>query len=96
MEDGRDGRIGATKYAGGNGAQKEAEERNVSRRSERLGLSLCAVPSPRGMWGLSIYGRDKSLRSNEGIGSRVVTLARGRIKTEYLGQVEGQVTGGLV
>ena len=23
------------------------------------------------MWGLSIYGRDKGLRSNEGIGSRV-------------------------
>ena len=28
-EDGRDGRIGATKYAGGNGARKEAEKRNV-------------------------------------------------------------------
>ena len=40
---------------------KEAEKRNVQRRGERLGLSLCAVPSPRGMWGLSIYGRDKGL-----------------------------------
>ena len=28
-EDGRDGRIGATKYAGGNGARKKAEKRNV-------------------------------------------------------------------
>ena len=36
-----------------------------------------------GMWGLSIYGRDKGLWSNEGIGSRVVTQARRRIKTEY-------------
>ena len=28
-EDGQDGRIGATKYAGGNGARKEAEKRDV-------------------------------------------------------------------
>ena len=28
-EDGRDGRIGATKYAGGNGTRKEAEKRNI-------------------------------------------------------------------
>ena len=28
-EDGRNGRIGATKYAGGNGTRKEAEKRNV-------------------------------------------------------------------
>ena len=28
-EDGRDGQIGATKYAGGNGARKEAEKRNI-------------------------------------------------------------------
>ena len=28
-EDGRDGRIGATRYAGGNGTRKEAEKRNV-------------------------------------------------------------------
>ena len=32
---------------------------------------------------LSIYGWDKGLWSNEGIGSRVVTQARRRIKTEY-------------
>ena len=38
----------------------------------------------------------QGLRSNEGIGSRIVMLARRRIRTEYLGQVEGQVTGGLV
>ena len=29
MEDGRDGRIGATRYAGGNGTWKEAEKRNI-------------------------------------------------------------------
>ena len=29
MEDGRDGRIGAMRYAGGNGTRKEAEKRNV-------------------------------------------------------------------
>ena len=28
-EDGRNGRIGATRYAGGNGTRKEAEKRNV-------------------------------------------------------------------
>ena len=94
-EDGRNGRIGATRYAGGNGTRKEAEKRNVYRRGERLGLSLCAVPSPCGMWGLLIYRRDRGLRSNEGIRSRVVMQARRRIRTEYLRQVEGQVTGGL-
>ena len=79
-------------------------ERNTERggkaerimQGERLGLSLCAVPSPRRMWGLSIYGRDKGLRSNEGIRNRVVMQARRQIRTEYLRQVEGQVTGGLV
>ena len=54
-------------------------------QGERLGLSLCAVPSPRGMWGLSIYGRDEGSRSNEGIGSRVVVLTRRRIRTEFRG-----------
>ena len=38
----------------------------------------------------------QGLRSNEGIGNRIVTQARRWIKAEYLGQVEGQVTGGLV
>ena len=56
-----DGQIGATGYAGGNGTRERTEVRdevrekgemqNVSRRGERLGLSLCAVPSPRRMWG---------------------------------------------
>ena len=46
--------------------------------------------------GLSIYGRDEGLRSNEGIGSRVVMLTRRRIRTGYLGEVEDQVTRGLV
>ena len=32
----------------------------------------------------------------EGIGSRVKMQARRRIRTEYLRQVEGQVTGGLI
>ena len=41
-------------------------------------------------------GRDKGLRSNEGVESRVVMLTRRRIRTEYLGEVEGQVTRGLV
>ena len=57
-----DGQIGATEYAGGNGTRKRGGMRNVYCRGERLGLSLCAVPSPRGMWGLSIYGRDKGLQ----------------------------------
>ena len=43
-----------------------------------------------------IYGRDEGSRSNEGIGSRVVMLTRRRIRTEYLGEVEDQVTRGLV
>ena len=85
MEDGRNGRIGATRYAGGNGTRKEAGKRNVYRRGERLGLSLCAVPSPRGIWGLSIYGRDKGSWSDKGIRSRVVLLTRRQIRTEFRG-----------
>ena len=38
----------------------------------------------------------KASRSNEGIGSRIVLLTRRRIRTEYLGEVEDQVTRGLV
>ena len=31
--------------------RKRGEMRNIYRRGERLGLSLCAVPLPRRMWG---------------------------------------------
>ena len=34
-----------------NEVRKKGEMRNVYRRGERFGLSLCAVPSPRRMWG---------------------------------------------
>ena len=88
-----DGRIGATGYAGENGTRErtevrdevrgKGEMRNVSRRGERLGLSLCAVPSPRRIWGSFNLRTEQSLRNNEGIVSGVMTQARKRIRTEY-------------
>ena len=88
-----DGRIGATRYAGGNGTRertevwnevrKKGEMRNISRRGERLGPSLSAVPSPRRMWGSFDLRMEQGLRNNEGIVSGVVTQARKRIRTEY-------------
>ena len=57
--------------------------RNVYRRGERLGLSLCAVPSPRRMWGSFDLQTEQGLLNNEGIVSGVVTQARKRIRTEY-------------
>ena len=80
-------------YAGGNGTRKRGgsaerseengEMRNVYRRGERLGLSLCAVPSPRGIWGSFDLRTDRVLRNNEGIVSGVMTQARKWIRTEY-------------
>ena len=37
--------------------EERGEMRNICRRGEGLGLSLCAVPSPCRIRGLSIYGR---------------------------------------
>ena len=51
---------------------KEAEMRNVQCRGERLGLSLCAVPSPCGMWGSFNLRMERGLQNNEGIMSCVV------------------------
>ena len=52
--------------------RKEAEMRNVWCRGERLGLSLCAVSSPRGMWGSFNLRTERGLQNNEGIVSGVV------------------------
>ena len=38
--------------------------------------------------GLSIYGRNRGLRNNEGIVSGVMTQSWKRIRTEYLGLIE--------
>ena len=60
-----------------NEVRKKGEMRNiVYRRGERLGLSLCAVPSPRRMWGSFDLRTEQRLRNNEGIVSGVVTQAR--------------------
>ena len=93
-EDGRDGRIRAMEYAKGMEHGKGAEVRNKVRKKGEYGaynvgvkdLASAYVLCPRlaECGGLSIYGRDKGLRNNEGIReSRVMTQARGRIKTEY-------------
>ena len=66
-----------------NEVRKKGEMRNIYRRGERLGLSLCAVPSPRRMWGSFYLRTEQGLRSNEGIVSGVVTQARKWIRTEY-------------
>ena len=47
--------------------EERGEMRNICRRGERLGLSLCAVPSPRRIWGSFdlrtdiVYGTTKGL-----------------------------------
>ena len=66
-----------------NEVRKKGEMRNIYRRGERLGLSLCAVPSPRRMWGSFDLQTEQGLQNNEGIVSGVVTQARKRIRTEY-------------
>ena len=66
-----------------NEVRKKGEMRDVYSRGERLGLSLCAVPSPRRMWGSFNLRTEQSLRNNEGIVSGVMTQARKRIRTEY-------------
>ena len=66
-----------------NEVRKKGEVRNIYRRGERLGLSLCAVPSPRRMWGVFRFTDGMGLRNNEGIVSGIVTQARKRIRTEY-------------
>ena len=56
---------------------------------------MCCALASRNVGSFDLRtGQD--LRGNEGIGNRVVMQVWRRIKTEYLGQVEGQVTGGLV
>ena len=73
---------------------KGAEVRNEVRKKGRyrmynvgvkdLASAYVLCPRLAEREGLSIYGRDKGLRNNEGNRkSRVVTQARGRIKTEY-------------
>ena len=64
-------------------SEEKGEMRNVCRRSERLGLSLCAVPSPRGIWGSFNLRTEQSLWNNEGIVSGVMTQAQKWIRTEY-------------
>ena len=66
-----------------NEVRKKGEVRNIYRRGERLGLSLCAVPSPRRIWGSFDLRTEQSLRNNKGIVSGVMTQARKRIRTEY-------------
>ena len=68
-----------------NEVRRKGEMRNIYRRGERLGLSLCAVPSPRGIWGSFNLQTDRVLRNNEGIVSGVMMQAQKRkqIRTEY-------------
>ena len=92
-EDGRDGRIRATEYAGGNRTRKRGGSAERSEENGRSGtynvgvkdLASAYVLCPRlaECGGLSIYGQDRVLRNNEGIVSRVVTQARRQIRTEY-------------
>ena len=91
MKDGWDGRIGATEYAGGNGTRKRGGDAERITRGERLGLSLCAVPSPRRMWGSFDLQMEQGLWNNEGIVSGVVTPVRKRIRTEDLGLIEVRI-----
>ena len=92
-EDGRDGRIRATEYTGGNGTRKRggSAERSEKKKKGRcetynvgvkdLASAYVLCPHLAECGGLSIYRRDKVLRNNERIGSRVVTQAQ--IRTEY-------------
>ena len=64
-------------------SEEKGEMRNIYHRGERLGLSLCAVPSPRRIWGSFDLRMEQSLRNNEGIVSGVMTQARKRFRTEY-------------
>ena len=66
-----------------NEVRKREEMRNIYCRGERLGLSLCAVPSPRRIWGSFDLRTEQSLWNNEGIVSGVMTQARKWIRTEY-------------
>ena len=73
--------------------RKGAEVRNEVRKKGRCGtynigvkdLASAYVLCPRlaECGGLSIYGRNRGLRNNEGIGSGVMTQLRKRIRTEY-------------
>ena len=54
------------------------------------------MPSPRRIWGSFDLRTERGLRNNEGIVSGVVMRAQKWIRTELLGLIEGQVTGGLV
>ena len=62
-----------------NEVRKKGEMRNIYCRGERLGLSLCAVPSPRRMCGSFDLRTEQSLRNNEGIVSGVMMQARKQI-----------------
>ena len=66
-------------------SEEKGEMQNIYRRGERLGLSLCAVPSPRRIWGSFDLRTEQSLRNNdsEGIVSGVMMQARKRIRAEY-------------
>ena len=66
-------------------SEEKGEMRNVYHRGERLGLSVCAVPSPRRIWGSFDLRTEQSLRNNEGIVGGVMMQARKRIRTEYWG-----------
>ena len=59
----------------GHGKEVESAERNeergemrkIYRRGERLGLSLCAVPSPRRIWGSFDLRMDRVYRAMKGL-----------------------------
>ena len=66
-----------------NEVRKKGEVWNIYRRGERLGLSLCAVPLPRGIWGSFDLRTEQSLWNNEGVVSGVMMQAQRWIRTEY-------------
>ena len=73
MEDGWDGRIGATKYAGGKrNTEKRRKSGMYNAGVKDLASAYVLCPRLAECGGLSIYGRDNVLRNNEGIGSGVV------------------------
>ena len=86
-----DGRIGATEYAGRNGTQKCGTKwgnrercgtyHNVGVKDLASAYVLCPRLAECG--GLSIYGRNRGLRNNEGIVSGVMTQSRKQIRTGY-------------
>ena len=89
-----DGRIRATGYAGGNGTRKKGRKVcNRMREGKRCGtysvgvkdLASAYVLCPRltECGGLLIYGRNRGLWNNEGIGSGVMTKLRKQIRNEY-------------